>query len=52
MSSQDYEFYPTTSLHKNCIEFESQTDRNHGVDFRLNFSGLNLKLVYGCGYDT
>ena len=33
-SSHEQEIYPTTSLDKNCTEFEFQTDRNYYVDLR------------------
>ena len=52
LSSQEQETFPTTSLHKNCIEFEIQTERNYYVDLRQSFLALKLKLVRGRGYDT
>ena len=36
-SSHEDEIYPATSLDKNCIEFEFQTDRNYYVDLRQLF---------------
>ena len=52
LSSHEQEIYPTTSLDENCIEFESQTDRNYYVDLRPSFLALKLKFVKGRGYDT
>ena len=52
LSSHEQEIYPTTSLDKNCIEFEFQTDRSHYVHLRHSFLTLKLKFVTGCGYDT
>ena len=52
LSSHEQEFYPTTSLDENCIEFEFQTDRNYYVDLRQSFLALKLKFVKGRGYDT
>ena len=52
LSSHDQEFYPTTSLDENCIEFEFQSDRNFYVDLRQSFFALKLKFVKGRGYDT
>ena len=49
LSSHEQEFYPTTSLDENCIEFEFQTDRNYYVDFRQSFLALKLKFVKGRG---
>ena len=51
LSSHEQEFYPTTSLDENCIEFEFQTDRNYYVDLRQSFLALKLKFVKGRGYD-
>ena len=42
LSSQEQEFYPTTSLDENCIEFEFQTDRNYYVDLGQSFRSSNL----------
>ena len=52
LSSHEQEFYPTTSLDENCIEFEFQTDWNYYVDLRLSFLALKLKFLKGPGYDT
>ena len=52
LSSYEQEFYPTTSLNENCIEFEFQTDGNYYVDLRQFFLALKLKFVKGRGYDT
>ena len=52
LSSHEQETYPTTSLDKNCIEFEFQTDRNYYVDLRQSSLALKLKFVKGRGYDT
>ena len=52
LSSHEQEFYPSTSLDGNCIEFEFQTDRNYYVDLRQSYLALKLKLVKGRGYDT
>ena len=52
LTSQEQEIYPTTSLDKNCKEFEFQKDRNYYVDLRQLFLALKLKFVKGCGYDT
>ena len=52
LSSHEQEIYSTTSLDENCIEFESQTDRNYYVDLRQTYLALKLKLVRGRGYET
>ena len=52
LSSHEQGLYPTTSLDENCIEFESQTDRNYYVDLRQSFLAMQLKFVKGRGYDT
>ena len=52
LSSHEQEIYPTTSLDKNCIEFEFQTDRNYYAVLRQMFLALKLKLVKGRGYET
>ena len=52
VSSHQQEFYPTTSLDENCIEFEFQTDRNYYVDLRQTYLALTLKHVRGRGYET
>ena len=50
--SHEQDFYPTTSLDENCIEFEFQRDRNWYVYLRRSFLALKLKFVRGRGYDT
>ena len=50
--SHEQETYPTTSLDVNCIEFESQTDRNYYVDLRQTYLALQLKHVRGRDYGT
>ena len=52
LSSHEQEIYPITSVDKNCIEFEFQTDRNYYVDLRQTYLALKLKLVKGRGYET
>ena len=52
MSFHEQEVYPTTSLDKNCIEFEFKTDRSYYVDLRQTCLALKLKLVKGGGYET
>ena len=52
LSSHEQEIYPSTSLDKNCIEFEFQTDRNYYVNLRQTYLALNLKLVRSRGYET
>ena len=52
LSLHGQEVYPTTSLDKNCIEFEFQPDRNYYVDLRQTYLALKLKLVRGRGYET
>ena len=52
LSSHEQEFYPTTSLDENCLEFEFQTDWNYYVDLRQSFLALKLKFVKCRGYDT
>ena len=52
LSSHEQEIYPTTSLDKNCIEFEFETDRNYYVDLRQTYLGLKLKLVRVRDYET
>ena len=52
LSSDEQEYYPTTSLDKNSIEFEFQTDRNVYVDLRQTYLTLKVKLVKGRGFDT
>ena len=52
VSSHGQEFYPTTSLDENSIEFEFQTDRNVYVDLRQTYLALKIKLVKGRGFDT
>ena len=50
VSSQDREFYPTTSLDEKCIEFDVQTDRNYNVDLQQTYLTAKLKFVKGRGY--
>ena len=52
LSSLEQEFYPTTSLDENSIEFEFQTDRNIYVDLRQTYHALQIKPVKGRGFDT
>ena len=52
LSSHVQEFYPTTSLDENCIDFEFQTDRTYYFDLTESFLALKLKFVKGRGYDT
>ena len=52
LSSHEQEFYPTTSLDGNCVEFKFQPDWNYYVDMRQSFSALKLEIVKGRGYDT
>ena len=52
LSLHEQEKFSATSLDKNCIEFEFQTDRNYYVDLRQSFLALKLKFVKGRGYDT
>ena len=52
LSSHRQDIYPTTSLDKNCIELEFQTDWNYNVDLRQSFLTWKLKFVKGLGYDT
>ena len=52
MSSHEKENCPFTSLNENCIEFDSQTDRNYYVDLRQTHWAVKLKRVKGCGYET
>ena len=47
LSSQEQEFYPTTSLDEDCIEFEFQTDLNYNDDLRQTYLDLKLKIVRG-----
>ena len=51
LSSHEQEIYPTSSLDENCLEFESQTDRNYYVDLRQTYLALKLKHVKGRGYE-
>ena len=51
LSSQEQEIYLTTSIDKNCIEFESQTDRNYYLDWRQTYVALKLEFVKGRGYE-
>ena len=52
LPSHEQEFYPTTSLDVNCIEFEVQTNRNYNVDLRLRYLALKLRFDEGRGYET
>ena len=52
LSSHEHKSYPITSLDENCIEFESQTDRNYYVDLRQTYLAFKLKLVSGRGFET
>ena len=52
LSSHEQEFYPTTSLDENSLEFEFQTDRNVYVDLRQTYLALKAKLVKGLRFDT
>ena len=52
LSSHEQEYYPTTSLDENCIEFEFQLDWNLYVDLRQSFLALKPKVAEGRGYDT
>ena len=52
LSSHEQEIYSTTSLDKNSIEFEFQTDRNSYVDLRQTYLALKLKPFRGRGYKT
>ena len=52
LSSREQENYPITSLDKNCIEFQYETDENYYVDLKQSFLPLKLKFVKGRGYDT
>ena len=52
LSSHEQEFYPTTALDENSIEFEFQTDRNFYVDLRQTYFILKIKLVKGRGFDN
>ena len=52
LSSHEQESYPTTSLDKDSIEFEFQTDRNLYVDLRQPCLALKTKLVKGRDFDT
>ena len=52
LSSHEHDFYPTTSVDENSIEFEFQTDRNVYVGLRQTNLALKIKLVEGRGLDT
>ena len=52
LSSHEQKIYATTSLDKNSIEFEFQTDRNVYVDSRQTYLALKYKLGKGRGFDT
>ena len=45
LSSHEQEFYPTTSLDENSIEFEFQSYRNFYVDLRRTYLALKIRLV-------
>ena len=51
LSSHEQEVYPTTSLDKNSIEFEFQTDRIVYVDCDKQLA-LEIKLVKRRGFGT
>ena len=51
LSSHEQEYYPTTCLDENSIEFEFQTYRNVYVDSRQRYLALNIKLVKGRDFD-
>ena len=46
LSSHEQEIYPTTSLDKNCKEYEFGTDRNHYVDLR-DILGFETEICQG-----
>ena len=50
--SHDLKNYSTTSLERNCIEFDFQTDCNCYVALRPSFWVLKPKLVRNWGYQT
>ena len=47
LSSHDQEFYPTTSLDGNCIEFVIQMNRKYYDDLRQTYLALKPKFVEG-----
>ena len=49
---QEPKIYPTTSLDENCIDFESQRDRNCYFNLRQTYLVLKLKFVKGHSYET
>ena len=49
--SHEGELYRITSLERNCIEFQFQTDRNSYVDLRQTQLALKLNFVKGCLYE-
>ena len=51
LSSHKQDFYPTTSLDENSIEFEFQTDPNVYVDLRQTYLALKIKLFKRRGFD-
>ena len=51
LSSHEH-FDPTTSLNENCKVFEIQTDRNFQIVLRQTYLAVELKLVWGRGYET
>ena len=52
LSCHEQEFFATTSLEENSIEFEFQTDRNVYVDLRQTYFALKIKPFKGNGFDT
>ena len=52
LSFHEQDFYPSTSLDENSIEFEFQTDLNVYMDLRRTYLPLKIKLVKGRGFDT
>ena len=52
LSSHEQQLYPTTSLDKNSIEFEFQTDRNVYVHLRQTYLALKIEPGKGRGFDT
>ena len=52
LSAHEHEFYPTTSLDENNIEFELQTYRKVYVDLGQTYLALKIKLVKRRGFDA
>ena len=48
LSSRKQEIFSTISFHRNCLEFEFQTDRNYYIDLKPTYLALELKLVKVC----